>query len=101
MSRAPQPDQHVRPVDPPAARTDSDELPTLKGQPGVIAYARSLGFGGCTARYVREESRYGSLPVFRIANAYFYSRADVRRWLLSKRVDPQQDRPAPRGATRQ
>ena len=78
---------------PSISQVEADELPTLKGQSDVVSYAQSVGFTSCSARYVREETRAGCLPVFRIANAYFYSRADVRRWLLSKRSTPSAQKP--------
>jgi hypothetical protein len=98
MSKARELSQDETPV-PQFELSDSDGLPTLKGQPGVIKYARSLGFP-TTARYVREETRRGSLGVFRVANAYWYSRRDVRDWLMSKRADAADGRPSARGASR-
>jgi hypothetical protein len=63
---------------------ETDAMPTLEGRPAVVAYAASIGLR-VTERYVREETRTRNLRRFIIANKCWYSRADVRAWLDSKR----------------
>lgn len=62
---------------------DPDEVPTIKGNKGILDYCHELGAVGVTAWCVRMAVERRSIWPHQMANQNWFSRAEVHRWLKS------------------
>lgn len=64
---------------------NADEVPTLKGDKGILDYAHELGAVGVTLRFVHTAVVRREIIPTRLGNQNWFSRRDVEEWLRSRR----------------
>ena len=62
-----------------------DEVPNLKGDRGIYDYCQELGVVGVTLRFVHTAVVRREITPTRLGNTNWFSRADVHRWLESRK----------------
>jgi hypothetical protein len=62
-----------------------DEVPTLKGDRGILDYTHELGAVGVTQRTVHYAVVRREIIPTRLGNANWFSRRDVQEWLRSRK----------------